>query len=307
MQQCAIARRSPPYRDPELEQFIGQILTVLMPAEAAHGIMPRVVLASDVTLNAYSFPDGAIYIHTGLLSRLENEAEMGLLLAMNWSTSLASMPCRCNGKSGGSRCGIRRTECAGFLILVSGHFGGLRPYRAIGWSIEPAAQAEQEADRLGLDMVIKANYDPCEALEIFEHLREDKKGHRRGAGRCPFSDVAAVHSHGVPSDGPKRLRKHLQQLLFEQARIELRHGRWDEALRCVYRLLRDAPTHACGHFLLGEILRQRTKREMFRKRSLIIFGPSPLTHPLRSPIRRSASSISKRVRRVWHGVSSKGL
>ena len=32
---------------------------------------------------------------------------------------------------------------------------------------------EQEADRLGLDMVIKANYDPCEALEIFEHLIED--------------------------------------------------------------------------------------------------------------------------------------
>jgi len=53
--------------------------------------------------------------------------------------------------------------------------------------------------------------------------------------------------------------KHLQQLLFEQARLELRYGRWDEALRCVIRLLRDAPTHARGHYLLGEILRHRNQ------------------------------------------------
>jgi predicted Zn-dependent protease len=36
---------------------------------------------------------------------------------------------------------------------------------------------EQEADRLGLDMLIKANYDLREALEIFDDLREkDRDG-----------------------------------------------------------------------------------------------------------------------------------
>jgi hypothetical protein len=31
---------------------------------------------------------------------------------------------------------------------------------------------EQEADRPGLDMVLKANYASSEAIEIFDHLRE---------------------------------------------------------------------------------------------------------------------------------------
>ena len=41
--------------------------------------------------------------------------------------------------------------------------------------------------------------------------------------------------------------------------LELRHGRWEEALRCARRLFREVPTHARGHFLLGDILRQRNE------------------------------------------------
>ena len=67
-EQSAIARRSTSYREPQLEQHLERMLTRLMPSEAPEGIVPRIVLISDPGLNAYSFPDGAIYIHTGLLS-----------------------------------------------------------------------------------------------------------------------------------------------------------------------------------------------------------------------------------------------
>ena len=80
-EQSAIARRSTSYREPQLEQHLERMLAWLMPTEAPEGIVPRMVLISDPGLNAYSFPDGAIYIHTGLLSHLENEAELALLLA----------------------------------------------------------------------------------------------------------------------------------------------------------------------------------------------------------------------------------
>ena len=119
---------------------------------------------------------------------------------------------------------------------------------------------EQEADRVGLDMVIKANYDPHEALEIFGHLREgDGKG--TGADRAAALLQALTPIDSVPGRLTDRrvFGKHLQQLLLDQARLELRQGRWDEALRCARRLVRDAPAHACGYFLLGEILRQRNE------------------------------------------------
>ena len=80
-EQSAIARRSTSYREPQLEQHLERMLACLMPTEAPEGTVPRIVLLSDPGLNAYSFPDGAIYIHTGLLSHLENEAELALLLA----------------------------------------------------------------------------------------------------------------------------------------------------------------------------------------------------------------------------------
>ena len=261
MQQCAIARRSPPYRDPELEQFIGQILTVLMPAEAAHGIMPRVVLASDVTLNAYSFPDGAIYIHTGLLSRLENEAEMGLLLAheLVHVTRQHALQVLMANQEEAAAAFVERSapDSLSWFQDISADSGRTGPSDGV---LSLRRRLEQEADRLGLDMVIKANYDPCEALEIFEHLREDDK---KATG---VERVAALFQT-LPPFIPTACRltdrsvfgRHLQQLLFEQARLELRYGRWDEALRCVIRLLRDAPIHARGHYLLGEILRQRNQ------------------------------------------------
>jgi predicted Zn-dependent protease len=253
MQQYAIARRSPAYRDPELEQFIEQILSGLMPAGTEHGQRPRVVLAGDTTLNAYSFPDGAIYIHTGLLSRLENEAELGLLLAHEL---------------------VHVTRQHALQVLMVGQEGAAEGSDSLTWFQElPAASSlpgasdevlilrrrlEQEADRLGLDMVIKANYDPSEALEIFDHLREkDRDG--GGAERA----AALFQALPPPVLTARRLTdrsvfgKHLQQLLLDQARLELRHDRWDEALRCVSRVLADAPAHARGHYLTGEILRRR--------------------------------------------------
>jgi Flp pilus assembly protein TadD len=44
---------------------------------------------------------------------------------------------------------------------------------------------------------------------------------------------------------------------LEQGWLELRHSRWDEALQCAHRLVRDAPTNGRGHYQLGEILRRR--------------------------------------------------
>jgi hypothetical protein len=41
------------------------------------GILPGVFLVASNVVTAYSFPDGAMYIHTSLLARLENEAESG--------------------------------------------------------------------------------------------------------------------------------------------------------------------------------------------------------------------------------------
>jgi predicted Zn-dependent protease len=261
LEQLAIARRSAPYRDPELEHFIGKILAVLMPSEAVHGRMPWVVLVKDAALNAYSFPDGAIYLYTGLLARLENEAELALLLAhelVHISRQHALKVLMANPEHGRSACARRGgPDSLSWSQDISAARGNTGPSEE---ELSLRQSLEMEADRLGLDMVIKANYDVQEALEIFEHLREND------ITTAGMERIAALSQAAIPIV-PTAARltdrsvfgKHLQQLLCEHAGLELRNGRWDEALRCVHRLLRDAPNHARGHFLLGEILRQRNQ------------------------------------------------
>jgi beta-barrel assembly-enhancing protease len=262
-EQSAIARRSTVYREPQLEQYLERMLASLMPVEAPEGVVPHAVLISDSGQNAYSFPDGAIYIHTGLLSRLESEAELALLLAHEIAHVTRRHALRELAASPAS------TDVTVFDRALSESLAWFHDSRAqrefhqiSGELVSLRRSLEQEADRVGLDMVIEANYDPYEALEIFEHLREaDCMG--AGADRAAALLQALNRTDPVAGRFTDRavFGEHLQQLLFEQARLELRHGRWDEALRCARRLLLGVPTHARIHFLLGEILMQRNEGE----------------------------------------------
>ncbi len=258
-EQSAIARRSTPYREPQLEQHLERMLAGLMPAEAPEGIVPRVVLISDSGLNAYSFPDGAIYLHTGLLSHLENEAELALLLAHELTHITRRHALQVLAES------PAETDATLFDRALSDSLSWFYDMAASKELADPPEgvsglrrSLEQEADRMGLDMVIKANYDPHEALEIFGHLRAgDGKGSGEDRAAALLQALAAIDPVPGRLTDRRSFGKHLQQMLLDQTRLELRQGRWDEALRCARRLVRVAPAHACGHFLLGEIFRQR--------------------------------------------------
>jgi len=250
------------YQEPQLEQFLEQILASLMPAEVPEGIRPRVVLVRELSLDAYSFPDGAIFLHTGLLARLQGEPELALLLAhelvhitrQHALRALAAMP--------------PESDASFFNRLLSDSLSWFQDTDTLPGMGKPSDELlslrrslEQEADRMGLDMVVQAGYDPHEAIEIFDNLIEGR-GDRPGKER-----VAAVLQPLSTTDFGRTGRstdrgdfgKRLQALLLEQGWLELRHSRWDGALQCARRLVRDAPTNAHGHYLLGEILRRRNE------------------------------------------------
>src|SRR6266545_2011227 len=77
-----IAKQSRVWDDPLMEEYLARIGDRLMPAEvkAAGGPGLRVRVIRDPTLNAFAMPNGAVYIHTGLLARLDNEAQLATIL-----------------------------------------------------------------------------------------------------------------------------------------------------------------------------------------------------------------------------------
>lgn len=255
-EQAAIARRAPIYRDPALESRLGAVLEKLLRPLGERPDAVRIVLLSDPQPDAYSYPDGTIYLHTGLLACLENEAELALLLAHELIHVTRGHALQVVEASLAERDRETASEDAS---------GGLR--LAARWSawmdvsrrIHQRRALEEEADRLGLDLVMRAHYDPRQALAIFDNVADEALGvlsaERLAALRtCVADRWPAVSRQTAPRDG---FRSDLQFLLLHQAQNDAQLGRWHHALKSARRFLRDSPDQAQGHYLLAEILRQR--------------------------------------------------
>jgi predicted Zn-dependent protease len=69
-------------RDPVLEDYLMDLVHRLLPPGTREaGVSPSVHVLINPSLNAFTYPTGAIYVHSGLVARLENEAQLATILA----------------------------------------------------------------------------------------------------------------------------------------------------------------------------------------------------------------------------------
>ena len=69
------------YADSALEAYLNGVAGKLAPPEASGRVAFRVRVVKNPHLNAFALANGAVFVHTGLLSRMENEAQLATLLA----------------------------------------------------------------------------------------------------------------------------------------------------------------------------------------------------------------------------------
>src|SRR5439155_144822 len=77
-----LAKLGKSWDDPLLEEYLSSVAAKLVPEEARQAGAPavRIVVLKDPTLNAFTMPNGKVYVHTGLLSRLQNESQLAMIL-----------------------------------------------------------------------------------------------------------------------------------------------------------------------------------------------------------------------------------
>jgi beta-barrel assembly-enhancing protease len=77
-----LSRSSGLLRDPVLEEYLTDVAYRLLPPGTLDaGVSPSIHVLINPSLNAFAYPTGAIYVHSGLLARLENEAQLATVLA----------------------------------------------------------------------------------------------------------------------------------------------------------------------------------------------------------------------------------
>ena len=75
------------YADARLQQYLTSVVGRLRRTSAEGISSVRVTVIEDPTLAAFAMPNGNIYVHTGLLSAVESEAQLAAILARELSRS----------------------------------------------------------------------------------------------------------------------------------------------------------------------------------------------------------------------------
>ncbi len=268
------------YVDAELEDYLNRVAAKLKPEAVPADLAIRVKVIKDPYLNAFAYPNGMIYIHSGLLARMENEDQLATVLAHEMAHGIRRHALRAFRiytnqpafliafqqtllKTKGLQELARSMGMTGAMIAISGY----------------VRELEAEADRVGNEWVVRAGYNPKEALLLFDHLiaENDQEGfeepfffashpkiRQRVANLHKLPEPVMINTHPAVNSR-EMFHSKLNRLFLDNARLDIRLGRFRAARRSIEKYLRIKPDEKRAFFLLGEIYRQRGQDSDFRE------------------------------------------
>ena len=263
------------YQDPELENYLNRIAAKLKANSIAPDFHFQIKVLKDSNLNAFAYPNGVIYIHTGILARMDNEAQLAALLSheMTHCTHRHSLRVIRSLKDRPGYIAVVQEALSKSAVVqeVTRLLGAAGSIAAVtGYTRE----LETEADQVGLDLMAKANYDPLEALKLFEHLKQEiaSEGiaepfffgtHPNVQQRTEnVQNWLAADKQGYKSRvrNSAEFKIRLRGVILANARLDLRLGRFEVAQKALEKYLTMQPNDAQAYYLFGEIYRQRDRQ-----------------------------------------------
>ena len=260
------------YDNTVITQYVNEVVQKLIPSHVQSSpLTVRVKIVKNPLLNAFAYPNGAIYCHTGILARIENEAQLATLLGHELTHATHRHTIQAFR-------GMQRSSTAlatfQMITLPFGVFGAAAT--ALGTVGHVAAVSgysrgnEREADREGLALAVAAGYAPAEAPKLFEYLQRDLEfrkadepfffgSHPRLAERVEsYQELIRERYAGRTGEiGEGRYRQVMVPLFIENAKTDLAIGRFEIAEEALNRVTSQQPNHPQSLYLLGEVARQR--------------------------------------------------
>lgn len=159
---------------------IGDYIQSLGQRLVAHSDSPqqdfRFFVIDNPTVNAFAVPGGFIGVHTGLILATQSEAELASVLAHETAHITQRHIPRLIAESQRTTLPAMAAIIAGILLASSGHQGG---EAAIALTSAVVAQKginytrtfEEEADRIGMQLLAKSGFDPHAMPAFFEQMQ----------------------------------------------------------------------------------------------------------------------------------------
>src|SRR5215203_170359 len=185
------------YQDPLLDAYLEKVVAGLNPAGMAANpaIRYKVRVVEDPTLNAFAYPHGSIYVHTGLLARIENEDELATVLGHEMTHVENRHMLRYHRAAHNKQVGLSVAAVAASVVLAAAEIDALdhgdwgkaavidmMGDLIVGLGLQLAFLAsvngygrglELEADEGGFRKIAASGYDLQQAPKVYEALLND--------------------------------------------------------------------------------------------------------------------------------------
>ena len=211
----------------------------------------------DKSLNAFAIPGGYIAVHTGLIVAAQSESELAGVIAHE----VGHVTQRHIARMIDSQKGNAALSIGSLLLaILAARAGGGQAAAAVAMGGQAALisnqlsysrSAEREADRVGLNSLVRAGFDPRGMETFFTRLQQNNRYYETAAPAYMSTHPLTVERISDMENRTRRLGKHSHQdsldfaLIQQRMRVlqELQHDDWLRVRRDMRNELAKANTN----------------------------------------------------------------
>lgn len=282
--------------DPLLSDYVeGLGQSLVEPAVRDSGqVQFRFRVIEDPTLNAFAFPHGSVFVHSGLIARTRNEAQLAMVLGHEIAHVESRHALRHHRSAMRKQIGFGIAAVAGSILIA--HEAGQKAEKGdystaavisrtadiiLGVGLQLAFIAaiqgygrdlERESDEAGLAKLVRHGYDPRQAPALFALLLKEHEdpgkvayffsSHPANEERKRTAEELVRTRYAQAGAGAGRVtspefERRRRTVLREDARLNIEAGRLDVAGEEIEQALAIAPGDPVALTLRGDLLRRR--------------------------------------------------
>ena len=255
-------RRSPfVVRDPQLASYVQDIACRLA---GDHCPDVRVHIVRTPMFNANMAPNGMMQIWTGLLLRMENEAQLAAVIGHEIGHYVERHSIE-------RLRDVKARTAFGQFLGAFGLVGAIAQIGILAGAFAYNRDHERAADVISLTLMRKAGYDTAEASRVWTNLIKETSARAGGDPHNPLfathpapaerqetlAKMAEAERGGATNEEAwrERMKPHLREWLLD----EIRRGQHEESIALMSRLIARVPSSADYVYARGEIHRLRAK------------------------------------------------
>ena len=255
-------RRSPlVLRDARLNAYIQDIACRL---GGDHCPDIRIFLVRTPLFNASMAPNGMMQVWTGLLLRMENEAQLAAVIGHEIGHYLQR-------HSVERLRDIKSKAAASQVLGLFGLVGAIGSIAVLASAYAYGREHEHEADRIGAWLMHRAGYQVAESATVWNNLLDEVKA-REGSDVNQTSPMFATHpapperrdnlgllAEQLPGGitGREKYAEHTAHLLDEWLQDEIKRGQYAESLALLSRRVGNGDAGGLMQYYRGEVHRLR--------------------------------------------------